>query len=301
MLKRRLEFDFRPLELGDRPALEPFFRRAALRLCEYSFATQWCWRGLNDVRWSVLDGRWLVLRYVEDGEERFLMPLGDGPADDALDWCARTLESRGFLPRIGFVPGGVVERLDPGRWLAEPDPANDDYVYRATDLSTLAGSRYSRKRNFIKRFLKHGDWSVAPVTPADRDEIREFLRAWCTANDCGKDPLLAHEMEALGECLDHLEELGVTGLVLRSHGHVGGLTLGEPLTEDTFVVHYEKALLDREGTYPVLCHELARRLPPQYAWVDREQDMGSESLRTAKEQWFPDHRVGAFTLSRRPA
>ena len=297
MLKRRLEAEFRPIHLDDRDALVPFFRRAALPLCEYSFATQWCWRGLNDVQWAVLDGRWLVFRYVEDGHERFLVPLGEGPIEEAFDWCVETLRSRGQPPRIGFVPDVVRDRLTAGRWLAEADSDNDDYVYRHGDLSTLAGSHYSRKRNHIKRFLKHGDWSVKILTPGDQDEVRAFLGEWCHANDCGKDPVLVHEVEALHACLGAVEPLGLFGAVLRSEGRVVGVTLGEPLTADTFVVHYEKALLDREGSYPILCHEFNKLLPAEFEWVDREQDMGNESLRTAKEQWFPSHRVRAWTLS----
>jgi hypothetical protein len=238
-----------------------------------------------------------VLRYVEDGHERFLVPLGEGPIDEALDWCVQHLVGRGHAPRIGFVPDPLRERLDPSRWVAETDPDNDDYVYRREDLATLAGGRYSRKRNFVKRFQRHGDWSLDPLASADPAEVRGFLREWCAANECDAHPDLADEVNALGECLSAMDRLDLFGGVLRSHGRVIGLTLGEALNRDTFVVHYEKALLEREGAYQMLCHEFTKRIPEQYAWIDREQDMGSDSLRQAKESWFPDHRVKAWTIS----
>jgi hypothetical protein len=135
--------------------------------------------------------------------------------------------------------------------------------------------------------------------PADRPAVRAFLAEWRRAND-GRmdDPHLAHELEAMDDCLSVFERLGLEGAILRDRGRILGVTVGEALTADTFVVHYEKALLDREGSYPMICHEFVKRLPDGFTWVDREQDMGNESLRTAKEQWFPHHRVRSWTLTR---
>jgi len=63
--------------------------------------------------------------------------------------------------------------------------------------------------------------------------------------------------------------------------------MGERLCDDTFVIHFEKAFSDVDGAYPMInqqfiIHELA-----DYTYVNREEDMGLEGLRRAKESYKP--------------
>jgi hypothetical protein len=61
-------------------------------------------------------------------------------------------------------------------------------------------------------------------------------------------------------------------------------------SSDTFNVHVEKAAADVNGAYPMVCRELSRMLlekHPGLVWLNREDDMGLESLRKAKESYKP--------------
>ena len=72
------------------------------------------------------------------------------------------------------------------------------------------------------------------------------------------------------------------------------LTLGSRLSRDTFDVQFEKARADAEGAYPMVNREFARYLRakyPELRYLDREEDMGLEGLRRAKESYKPHHMV----------
>ena len=102
------------------------------------------------------------------------------------------------------------------------------------------------------------------------------------------------EKAALTKALDHYSRLGLEGLVLRIGEETVAFTIGSFLCCDTMDVHFEKALSEAEGAYPVINFEFARYLRskyPQLQYLNREDDMGLEGLRKAKLSYCPHHMV----------
>jgi hypothetical protein len=280
---------FRAFGIDDFDHLDAAFRRAAYRLCEYSYATQFCWRTYNESRWAALDD-WILVRYREHGQHRFLCPIGPGNPGDVMEACFERLAALGSEPRADFVPDSVRTCLaGDDRFRFDPDPANDDYVYLRSDLANLAGKKYARKRNHVSRFLRNPAWSFDRIDAGNMAESLVFLDEWCRSHGCEEDPRLDYEVEALRTCLLNMEPLRQTAYVLRVGRRIVGLTLGELQTPDTFVVHYEKAYTEQEGAYQMLAREFARTVPETVAFIDREQDMGVEGLRQSKLSFIPDH------------
>ncbi len=287
---------FHKANIASRALLEHVFHRSGYRLCEYSFAVQACWHEYNQSEWAVSDG-WTFLRYQEEGVERFICPVGVGDPSSAIEACFAHLVARGHPPVVRFVPEIIASRLDPNRFVIEHDPDNDDYVYAMAEMVELKGRKFAKKRNHIAQFIRVGPWSFDPVTPEDRPAIDAFLEEWCLQRECEEDPLLEFEMQALATCLDNLTKLTVSAYVLRGvDGTILGLSVGGPLIADTWTIHFEKALSSRAGTYQVLAREFARQVPADVKWLDREQDMGVENLRRAKESLHPSHLETAWTV-----
>ena len=61
------------------------------------------------------------------------------------------------------------------------------------------------------------------------------------------------------------------------------------MSEDTAVEHFEKANDDFRGLYQAICSEFCKNLPEEIVYLNREEDMGLENLRHAKEALKPDH------------
>ena len=60
---------------------------------------------------------------------------------------------------------------------------------------------------------------------------------------------------------------------------------------DTFDVHFEKAEININGAYPMVCRELTRMVMaahPNLRYINREDDMGIEALRTSKLSYKPE-------------
>lgn len=113
-------------------------------------------------------------------------------------------------------------------------------------LADLPGKKLHAKRNHIHRLDEAcPGWTWAPLTQADipacpghgrrlaQDALtRETVRGLSTLDD---------EHRALVLALEHLPALGLEGIVLRWQDTLLGFTLGAPLTETIFDVHFERA------------------------------------------------------------
>ena len=81
------------------------------------------------------------------------------------------------------------------------------------------------------------------------------------------------------------------GLILRYKGKIIAMTMGSALSEDTFDIHFEKAVEGYDGAYAAINREFARYLRDKYPnlqWLNREDDMGLEGLRKAKLSYCPE-------------
>ena len=84
------------------------------------------------------------------------------------------------------------------------------------------------------------------------------------------------------------------GLLLRTDDGAVAMTLGSRLSDDTFDVHFEKALDIADGAYPAINQGFARYLRekyPEVRFLNREDDLGIEGLRKAKLSYNPHHMV----------
>ena len=110
---------------------------------------------------------------------------------------------------------------------------------------------------------------------------------WRNQNGCEDDQEKNSEMCVTLNSLRLYKELDLTGGVLKAGGKIVAFTIGEPLCDDTFVVHIEKAFADVEGAYPMINQQFVQHECMEYKYVNREEDTGAEGLRKAKLSYKP--------------
>jgi hypothetical protein len=120
---------------------------------------------------------------------------------------------------------------------------------------------------------------------------------WCDLRHCEASPGLLNESFAIKEAFTHFGELGVKGGAILINGKVEAFTMGDPLNPETVVIHIEKANPAYEGLYPTINQAFLEHQWSGYTYVNREQDLGEEGLRKAKESYFPHHLVNKYTIT----
>jgi len=220
-----------------------------------------------------------------------MMPVGEGDLKGVLEKMIEDAQNEGSKLRMLGVCKGMKQDLEdimPGKFNIEPDRNYADYLYLRTDLATLSGKKYQPKRNHINKFRKSYDnYEYVSITP---DLIGECLRLeaeWCKMNNCDQHDGTGNERQAIIYALEHFDELGLTGGLLRVDGQIVAFTFGRPINYDTFGVHVEKADTRIDGAYAMINYEFANHIPEEFTYINREEDLGIEGLRKAKLSYQP--------------
>ena len=121
----------------------------------------------------------------------------------------------------------------------------------------------------------------------DYADCFQIALKWRNKNGCGEDPEKNSEMCVTLNSLRLYKELDLRGGVLRAEGNVVAFSIGEPVSDDTFVVHIEKAFADVPGAYPMINQQFVEHEVQGFSYVNREEDMGETGLRSAKESYHP--------------
>ena len=119
---------------------------------------------------------------------------------------------------------------------------------------------------------------------------------WRNANDVDEDDEKNAEMTVAMNSLRLYKELGLRGGLLRVNQEVVAFTMGEPVCDDTIVVHIEKARTDIEGAYSMINQQFVIHETEGYTYINREDDVGEEGLRKAKLSYHPVFMVEKGTV-----
>ena len=181
-----------------------------------------------------------------------------------------------------------MESFYPGRFQVEYDRDEADYVYEREKLATLAGKKLHGKRNHINKFKSlYEDWTYESLNDENVEDCFQMALKWRNQNGCDEDHEKNAEMCVTLNSLRLYKELGMVGGIIRVAGKIVAFCIGEPVSEDTFVVHIEKAFPEIEGAYPMINQQFVLHECMEYQYVNREEDTGAEGLRKAKLSYRP--------------
>ena len=93
----------------------------------------------------------------------------------------------------------------------------------------------------------------------------------------------------------------VSEIISINSNKVVAFTLGEEVSDDTFVVHIEKAFAEIQGAYPMINQQFVEHECMKYKYINREEDTGAEGLRKAKLSYRPVFLVEKGTVTKREA
>ncbi len=286
------DISFKQIELGDQDLLTRYFSRYGTRCCECTFANAYLWCKRFPATWAMLEDTLIFKNGIGD-ELSFMVPLGeDEQVKKALDVLTNYCKERGSTLCLYLVPPKNFEKLEawyPGRFTINYSRDIADYIYETEKLATLAGKKMHGKRNHVNQFLKtfEGRWAYEPISAENLEDCFQMALTWREQNNCEEDQEKLAEITVTLNALRLFEELKLTGGALRIDGQVVAFTIGEPLTEDTFVVHIEKAFSDVPGAYAMINQQFVQHACMDYKYVNREDDAGEEGLRKAKLSYHP--------------
>lgn len=285
---------FQPVSLNDKENADICSAKHNYRLCEHCFADLFIWKDHYDTQ-LCFQGDYMFVKMATFPEKipMYLAPIGSGDLKEALLTLEADAQERGIAFTMCSVPEPMIDDIEdvlPGRYVFKDNTDGADYIYAADKLMTLSGKKLQSKRNFVNRFKKNYDgcWTYEDLTDENKQEAYNFHLHWCESeNNCPNGIMYSGETCAVSLALNNREALGMKGGILRLNDNVIGFTMGCPVSHDTYVVQLEKAEASIAGAYPMINQQFAQHHFEGYTYVNREDDLGLEGLRRAKQSYHP--------------
>ena len=296
--------DFQMPQLADKGWMDQLLSRSDYRGCEYNFTNLYTWKDAYHHQVARLDD-FLLVHLCGGLGCSYLYPAGSGDRAAVIDALRADAEERGQPLRLVCLTKEQTEELEtlfPGRFQFEADRDGWDYLYDIDRLADLSGKKLHGKRNHINRFLENNpSWVYEPITPDSLAECLEMDKEWYRRSmireGAAEERDLGDEGRALRLAMEHYHALGLEGGLIRVYGEVVAFTMGDMLSSDTYDVHFEKAYGELQGAYTMINREFSRWVRehhPNVRYLNREDDMGVEGLRKAKESYYPDLMVEKY-------
>lgn len=261
------------------------------KACELSLANNILWSNYYNVEFTIVEDMLVFGKFVDGKPTVMSYPIGYADEKKAFDAIVDIFENNGNDFKMYLVSEENYAKINewyPGLYDYETDRDDADYLYEYETLATLAGKKLHGKRNHINRFLEnHPDYEYEIINESNKKECVLLSEKWERDNADEADTSKTYELTAIKTALEHMDELDLKGALIRVDGDICAFTIGEELTADTFLIHFEKAKAEIQGAYPMINKEFVVRELSNYKYINREEDMGIPGLRHAKTSYQP--------------
>lgn len=299
--------EWKEIEISDMDVFQKAFRNINSQASEMSFTNMFMWRKNYNSKFSIINNMLCIISNPRKYKPFAFCPVPLDSFDpeafeDTVYKLKEYFDSQGWKLFFGRVEERMVEKfknhLKADVEIIKREDASD-YIYDTKSLITLAGKKLSPKRNHINKFLReYGDFEYVEINKDNFSECERIFDEWCKSNDsCNCDNPEECEKWACSQLFKYWDELkGLKGALIKVNGRFEAFTIGEMLNNDTAVIHIEKGNANIHGIYTLINREFVARTFPDTKYINREEDMGIEGLRKAKQSYQPSGMVWKYNI-----
>ena len=189
----------------------------------------------------------------------------------------------------------MIDRFVNVQWNSNID--DNDYIYGRERLASLSGRKLQKKRNHVNHFKNaYPDHRYEEIGLCNKSAALEIASKWLEERP---EPSVAEklEYEAIGYSLLNFFDMNVFGGILYVGDVPVAMTIASEISPKCIDVHYEKAIGEyaRNGAFAMVnqCFASSQAVSG-YEFINREEDMGIEGLRQAKETYDPLYKLQKF-------
>ncbi|MFW9971307.1 MAG: DUF2156 domain-containing protein [Candidatus Odinarchaeota archaeon] len=290
----------RSIEITDKPLFDEYFKNYPPKISEFTFTNLFMWRNYYNFLFIEYKEHLLLFsnNYLKNRRKPinpdsknniyFFPPIGSDPVKIIIEIFENFSNAE-----VHRVPEDICKNLIEEEKYNSlnldclEDQNNWDYVHSREEILNLAGNKYRQNRRWLHKFLEIYNYEFQLLTEDLIEKCKELQLEWCIIRACTEDESLEAEQDAINEALNNFNALGFSGGILCVDDKCAAYTFGEMLNDKTLVIHIEKAHVQYEGAYQAINNFFLKNCCVNAIFVNREQDLGIEGLRRAKESYKP--------------
>ena len=292
-----LDADFVAVSEADIPLLERFLDIAQIEESNHNLVNLFLWQTQYPV-WQYHTDDYLLLLGIHKGKLFCYMPLCKAEFFEEAILKAKAIFNCYHVPfelscftRIALDKmETILPKID-----VQIECEAADYVYEGEKLRTLAGKKLQKRRNNFNHFntLYDGHYTFSEMTKDDILELKDYMKNWRTDRD---EEYLNYESEGVDNVLNLFGVLPYRGGVIRIDGEIKAFIIGSMSSKRMVQINIEKADPSIRGLYQAIEKLFLENFYPDVQWVNREDDMGIESLRQAKLALHPSYMIDKYRI-----
>lgn len=282
--------NFKPLSIEDKDLFNNFLNPYTFSTCEYSFTNLYLWRKGCHIEYTVLNDTLIIKKTDFDHSSHFMQPIGYKKEDlkEIVDELIKYKEENNLDYLFKDAEEPFIQDLKEiykDSLIIEEDRDNADYIYLKDDLVHLSGRKFHGKKNHYNAFKKKFDYKWVPLTEDIIEDCIKASKEWCHKNDC--KGYVLYELYGIQDLLKNMNKLDFIGMAVYVNNKISAFTIGEKVNKDMAIIHIEKADSDIRGLYAYINKTFVEEYLNAVTYINREQDLGIEGLRTAKLAYNP--------------
>ncbi len=296
--------DFEPLMLKNKELFDSYVMGHGYNHSEASFSNMYVWQHAWEIDMAV-EGNGLYVSMDSDVYRPFLLPpyLKDDSVSilPYMKICEAYMQDTYGTFYLKCATPEIVEKIkrDCGdRYAFSYDEYNSEYVYRTKDLIELTGKKYHSKRNHVNSFMRSYRYELVDYEPQYRDECLNLQDEWAREKQADMREA-EEEYISIIKTLDHYRALHFKGCVVKVNGEVAAFSFGERISENTAIIHIEKAKAGIDGLYAFINREFVANYWSDCRYINRAEDMGVPGIRQAKRSYNPVFMLDKYDVVRK--
>lgn len=282
--------EFKAITLEDKNILEKYLKPYKFTTSEYSFTNLFIWRVACDIQYSIFKDVLIIKKKDFNNDYHFMQPIGYNKnnlkeiVDNLIQYKDKSEMKYIFKDaELEFIKD--LNSIYPEKFKILEDIDNFDYIYESSKLISLSGKKLHKKKNHYNNFVKNNEFRVAPIDYENICDCIMLAKRCALKNNTSK--YLFFELEAIKELLINKNTFNLEGMAVYVDEELSAFTLGERINDHMAIIHIEKADSDINGLYSFINKAFVETYFSQVPFINREQDLGIEGLRQAKQTYFP--------------
>lgn len=286
--------DFKPIQLSDKELFDGYFNNNPYNNAEKNFSNLFIWRHTYEYEYAIINKCLCIKGKLRNSHETFChFPYGQCNNTETIILLKKAFEKEGkkliIKPVLEPMKKFLEEKM-PNEFEIIEDRDSFDYIYKSEKLIDLAGSKLRNKRRWVKKFQNKYNYSYESIDEHNIVDCKNFvINNIKESKNYNKDELIA-----MTEMFDNMFELGITGCAVKVDGEIVAVSTGEQLSDDTVVIHCERGNKDYSGVYNYINQEFVKSEWADFEYINREEDLGIEGLRSSKLTYYPDNLLSKY-------
>ncbi|MDR2821922.1 MAG: phosphatidylglycerol lysyltransferase domain-containing protein [Acholeplasmatales bacterium] len=282
---------FRSLEKDDDLLIKKFLINTNNLYWEFSFNSLSCYKEMLEPKIYVnSDTLFLEILYLEEYYYYYVSILKNN-ANSNLEKIFAHIKEESIKKFHVYLNEEEIIELDENNYAYSFNDDYSDYIYNAKDLTELNGKKYHNKKNFITRFMNsYTNYSLEEYRVEFESKLLTFLKGWYHHHNALIT--LDEEESVIENIIKTPDHFNLTISLLLVNNEIVAFTIFENNNYYANVL-FEKADINYQGSYQTINYLNANKYFKNLIYINRQEDMGIDGLRTAKQSYHP-----AFLLRR---